>query len=145
MKNPNIMECTGNSLNNNINGSGNGNGNATGNGDQRPLLTKVHVGGGGGGGSPPPSNNNNIIVRYSNKLSSGSSSSADSSPPHHQQHSPPPPLHHQYHPHSTGNPQHPSTGMSTNMTTNGHQLYPAITATYWLPPPNPAPYLVPGN
>ncbi|KRF81920.1 uncharacterized protein Dvir_GJ17718, isoform C [Drosophila virilis] len=31
----------------------------------------------------------------------------------------------------------------TNMATNGHQSYPAITATYWLPPPNPAPYLVP--
>ncbi|KAL7741280.1 hypothetical protein ACLKA6_015161 [Drosophila palustris] len=41
-------------------------------------------------------------------------------------HSPPPP------------PQQP-----TNMATNGHQSYPAITATYWLPPPNPAPYLVP--
>ncbi|XP_020808024.1 CUGBP Elav-like family member 1 isoform X3 [Drosophila serrata] len=153
MKNPNIMECNSNSLNNNING--NGNGNATGNGDQRPLLAKVHGGGGGGAGgggagSPPPINNNNnsngILVRYSNKLSSGSSSSADSSPPHHQQqHSPPPSMHHHHQYHHPGNPQqhHPSAAMSTNMTTNGHQLYPAITATYWLPPPNPAPYLVP--
>lgn len=28
---------------------------------------------------------------------------------------------------------------------NGHPAYPSISATYWLPPPNPAPYLVPGN
>ncbi|XP_036340217.1 CUGBP Elav-like family member 2 isoform X1 [Rhagoletis pomonella] len=28
-------------------------------------------------------------------------------------------------------------------TTNGHQPYPSITSTYWLPPPNTAPYLVP--
>ncbi|XP_033155219.1 CUGBP Elav-like family member 4 isoform X4 [Drosophila mauritiana] len=138
MKNPNIMEC-GNSLNNNsidgnINGNGNGNGGVS---EQRPLSGKVHA------ASPPPvvgnnnNNNNNLIVRY-NKLSSGSSS-ASSSPPHHQQHSPPPSMHHQSHP---NHPLQPSS-MSTNMATNGHQLYPAITATYWLPPPNPAPYLVP--
>nr|XP_036668778.1 CUGBP Elav-like family member 1-B isoform X4 [Drosophila suzukii]XP_036668779.1 CUGBP Elav-like family member 1-B isoform X4 [Drosophila suzukii]XP_036668780.1 CUGBP Elav-like family member 1-B isoform X4 [Drosophila suzukii] len=134
MKNPNIMECS-NSLNNNggnINGNGSGNGNG-GASEQRPLSAKLHA------ASPPPvgSNNNNMIVRYNSKLSSGSSS-ADSSPPHHQQHSPPP-LHHPSHP---SHPLHPSA-MSTNMATNGHQLYPAITATYWLPPPNPAPYLVP--
>ncbi|EDX04799.1 GD23832 [Drosophila simulans] len=135
------MEC-GNSLNNNsiggnINGNGNGNGGVS---EQRPLSGKVHA------ASPPPvvgnnnnNNNNNLIVRY-NKLSSGSSS-ASSSPPHHQQHSPPPSMHHQSHP---NHPLQPSS-MSTNMATNGHQLYPAITATYWLPPPNPAPYLVPGN
>ncbi|XP_036668778.3 CUGBP Elav-like family member 1 isoform X3 [Drosophila suzukii] len=135
MKNPNIMECS-NSLNNNggnINGNGSGNGNG-GASEQRPLSAKLHA------ASPPPvgsNNNNNMIVRYNSKLSSGSSS-ADSSPPHHQQHSPPP-LHHPSHP---SHPLHPSA-MSTNMATNGHQLYPAITATYWLPPPNPAPYLVP--
>ncbi|EDW88180.2 CUGBP Elav-like family member 3-A isoform X4 [Drosophila yakuba] len=138
MKNPNIMEC-GNSLNNNnnsiggnINGNGNGNGGVS---EQRPLSGKVLA------ASPPPivgnNNNNNLKVRY-NKLSPGSSS-ASSSPPHHQQHSPPPSMHHQSHP---NHPLQPSS-MSTNMATNGHQLYPAITATYWLPPPNPAPYLVP--
>ncbi|XP_039500970.1 CUGBP Elav-like family member 1 isoform X4 [Drosophila santomea] len=139
MKNPNIMEC-GNSLNNNnnsiggnINGNGNGNGGVS---EQRPLSGKVLA------ASPPPvvgnnNNNNNLKVRY-NKLSPGSSS-ASSSPPHHQQHSPPPSMHHQSHP---NHPLQPSS-MSTNLATNGHQLYPAITATYWLPPPNPAPYLVP--
>ncbi|XP_017012096.2 CUGBP Elav-like family member 1 isoform X1 [Drosophila takahashii] len=136
MKNPNIMECS-NSLNNSNNNGGNINGSGSGNGgvsEQRPLSGKVHA------ASPPPvgsNNNNNMITRYNSKLSSGSSS-ADSSPPHHQQHSPPP-LHHPNHP---NHPLHPSA-MSTNMATNGHQLYPAITATYWLPPPNPAPYLVP--
>ncbi|XP_053961178.1 CUGBP Elav-like family member 5 isoform X1 [Anastrepha ludens] len=37
---------------------------------------------------------------------------------------------------------HNSSPNSYN-TTNGHQSYPSITSTYWLPPPNPAPYLVP--
>ncbi|XP_016987812.1 CUGBP Elav-like family member 2 isoform X4 [Drosophila rhopaloa] len=133
MKNPNIMECS-SSLNNNSNINGNGSGNGNGGvSEQRPLSAKTHA------ASPPPvsnNNNNNLIVRY-NKMSPGSSS-ADSSPPHHQQHSPPP-MHHPNHP---NHPLHPSA-MSTNMATNGHQLYPAITATYWLPPPNPAPYLVP--
>ncbi|XP_017115662.2 uncharacterized protein LOC108138129 isoform X7 [Drosophila elegans] len=138
MKNPNIMECS-SSLNNNNNNSSNGgniNGNGSGNGsvsEQRLLSAKAHA------ASPPPvcvNNSNNLIVRY-NKMSPGSSS-VDSSPPHHQQHSPPP-MHHSSHP---NHPLHASA-MSTNMATNGHQLYPAITATYWLPPPNPAPYLVP--
>ncbi|KRG03507.1 uncharacterized protein Dmoj_GI17946, isoform E [Drosophila mojavensis] len=40
-------------------------------------------------------------------------------------------------------PHSPPPQQPTNMATNGHQSYPAITATYWLPPPNPAPYLVP--
>ncbi|XP_043064607.1 CUGBP Elav-like family member 2 isoform X4 [Drosophila ficusphila] len=153
MKNPNIMECS-SSLNNNnnnnnniissnnggnINGNGNGNGNG-GTSEQRPLSGKAHA------ASPPPNNNNNsinnnnTIVRY-NKLNSGSSS-ANSSPPHHQQQHSPPPLHHQNHQSHPNHPLHPSA-LSTNMATNGHQLYPAITATYWLPPPNPAPYLVP--
>ncbi|XP_034667347.1 CUGBP Elav-like family member 1 isoform X3 [Drosophila subobscura] len=167
MKNPSIMECS-NSLNNNNNNTnaennnnsgssnnnnnsgipvsnninGNGNGNGIASEQQRTLSGKTNP---AASPSSPSSNNNNNNIGY-NKLSC----STGSSPQHHPQHSPSPPHqqqhhHHQHHPYGHGhqNPNQQPPTMSTNMTTNGHQLYPAITATYWLPPPNPAPYLVP--
>nr|XP_036222678.1 CUGBP Elav-like family member 1 isoform X3 [Bactrocera oleae]XP_036222679.1 CUGBP Elav-like family member 1 isoform X3 [Bactrocera oleae]XP_036222680.1 CUGBP Elav-like family member 1 isoform X3 [Bactrocera oleae]XP_036222681.1 CUGBP Elav-like family member 1 isoform X3 [Bactrocera oleae] len=56
--------------------------------------------------------------------------------------------HHKSHVHQSppssynSNNSHNNNNINTT-TTNGHQLYPSISSTYWLPPPNPAPYLVP--
>ncbi|XP_029405110.2 CUGBP Elav-like family member 1 isoform X3 [Bactrocera dorsalis] len=47
------------------------------------------------------------------------------------------------HRHSPPNSYNNSNNINNTTTTNGHQLYPSISSTYWLPPPNPAPYLVP--
>ncbi|XP_011189384.3 CUGBP Elav-like family member 2 isoform X3 [Zeugodacus cucurbitae] len=51
-------------------------------------------------------------------------------------HSPPNSYNNNHHHHNNNN-------TITTTTTNGHQSYPSISSTYWLPPPNPAPYLVP--
>ncbi|XP_030384840.1 CUGBP Elav-like family member 1-A isoform X2 [Scaptodrosophila lebanonensis] len=136
MKNPNIqMECANNSNNNNSSSNSNSSSSSSSNG----LNGRHSPQSGPGSGNINGNGNGNVselrataaaAAAAAATTTSATSSAAMATPASHNKlsnagtpHSPPPP--------------------PTNMTTNGHQSYPAITATYWLPPPNPAPYLVP--
>ncbi|XP_030080382.1 CUGBP Elav-like family member 4 isoform X5 [Drosophila hydei] len=129
MRNPNtnIMECS-NGLNNNNNNSKSNNNNSN-NSSSNSSLSASNINGNGNGNVSelqlrPLSAKTALTTCATAQPTSNSNSNNKLCGSGMSPHSPP--------------PQQP-----TNMATNGHQSYPAITATYWLPPPNPAPYLVP--
>lgn len=53
--------------------------------------------------------------------------------------------HFQHHHENTNQQYSGEHHQQTERRTNGTGMYPSISSAYWLPAPNPAPYLVPGN